>query len=830
MKRWFAGIVLLIMVCRVQAQLINWAWAKGAASPYNEVARDVAYDKNSKCAYIGGWTEGGLQNVYGPLFTNVLGSKDGFVAKYNDAGNVLWAFQIGGTGIDEIKSIAVAPSGEIYVLGNFQATVDFDPGIGVQALISNALSQDGFLAKYSSSGNFLWAVKFGGISTEETYKVYTDANGVYICGSYIGSASFTSTNSITKSTAAVQGQANFFGAKYNHDGIVQWVVSGGSTKNDLALDVVADNTRVYFTGSYERTCTLYNASGVASSTVQSISPDKFDVFVAAYNQNGSFAWSTNASSLDVDEGHAITQDANNIYISGCFKNNTLNFRYPNPQYTLQNEGNYDIFVACISKASGSYQWVSNQTGSGNGTEEPYEMDVDPSGNIVIAGYFLSELNYSPFGDNDLENSGASDIFLLGLSSSGNYLWSKKAGDDKTDTPHGITITPEGEIYLAGVYRGTSSFGGIELAEDEQDNAFLAKTGCNLMSNNVIPISQTVCVSAPPQIIGSSPQGDPGSNYTFLWQESEDNLNWISAAGTNSLQNYTPPVLYGNTYFRRIACSDNVCNDSLASNSMFLKTNPVTPAAIAGNDQSVCTPSAVVSGNMPATVSGTWSVVQGTAFIQSPNSFSTSVILSSNSVTLRWSIKSGYCNVKQDDMKITKISFPNAYAGLDTLIDSSWVQLSANMSPGLSGAWSVIAGNAQIDSINQPVTKARNLSVGENIFRWKLNNSVCESSDDVLVRYRGEYSPPEVFEIPNGFTPNNDGKNDFFVIKGLEKYSAARLRIFNRWGSRIFEDNNYRNNWNGTNMSEEKLVDDTYFYTLEVPQKGSFSGFVILKKH
>lgn len=67
-----------------------------------------------------------------------------------------------------------------------------------------------------------------------------------------------------------------------------------------------------------------------------------------------------------------------------------------------------------------------------------------------------------------------------------------------------------------------------------------------------------------------------------------------------------------------------------------------------------------------------------------------------------------------------------------------------------------------------------------------------------------------FFIPNVFTPNGDGKNDTFVILGLELFKKAELRVFDRWGNEVYLSDNYSNNWNGQGLSE-----GTYFYYLKI---------------
>ncbi|HEY8956995.1 Calx-beta domain-containing protein, partial [Chitinophaga sp.] len=65
-------------------------------------------------------------------------------------------------------------------------------------------------------------------------------------------------------------------------------------------------------------------------------------------------------------------------------------------------------------------------------------------------------------------------------------------------------------------------------------------------------------------------------------------------------------------------------------------------------------------------------------------------------------------------------------------------------------------------------------------------------------------------FPNVITPNGDGKNERFIIGGLEKYPGSTLYIFNRWGGQVYQSRDYRNDWNGSNLNES-----TYYYILEV---------------
>ena len=79
-------------------------------------------------------------------------------------------------------------------------------------------------------------------------------------------------------------------------------------------------------------------------------------------------------------------------------------------------------------------------------------------------------------------------------------------------------------------------------------------------------------------------------------------------------------------------------------------------------------------------------------------------------------------------------------------------------------------------------------------------------------------------IYNGFTPNGDGKNDFFTVEGIENFPNTRIIIYNRWGNRIYEEGNYQNNWGGT-WNDLLVPDGTYFYQVILEKGDIYSGYL-----
>ncbi len=93
-------------------------------------------------------------------------------------------------------------------------------------------------------------------------------------------------------------------------------------------------------------------------------------------------------------------------------------------------------------------------------------------------------------------------------------------------------------------------------------------------------------------------------------------------------------------------------------------------------------------------------------------------------------------------------------------------------------------------------------------------------------------------IPTGFSPNRDGVNDNFVITRPFNTNIS-LEIFNRWGNRVYMDENYQNNWGGrgnqpNRILGDELPDGTYYYIVLAKDKGTgavrkFAGYLTLKR-
>lgn len=156
----------------------SFLWAFSLGEPMFFDNHDLAIDNNDNIILTGNLL-GTLD--FDPSGTYMLTSNGfgAFISKYSPSGSFIWAYTYDNL---TITSLAVDPSNNIYYGGHFQTTVDIDPGLAVYNLTATTYF-DVFVAKLSSSGNFLWAQKEGGVSSELGGPVATDNSGnVYITG------------------------------------------------------------------------------------------------------------------------------------------------------------------------------------------------------------------------------------------------------------------------------------------------------------------------------------------------------------------------------------------------------------------------------------------------------------------------------------------------------------------------------------------------------------------------------------------------------------------------------------------------------------------------
>jgi len=116
------------------------------------------------------------------------------------------------------------------------------------------------------------------------------------------------------------------------------------------------------------------------------------------------------------------------------------------------------------------------------------------------------------------------------------------------------------------------------------------------------------------------------------------------------------------------------------------------------------------------------------------------------------------------------------------------------------------------------------SCGFDQFSYVVANEFGSDTTTVTVFIECDQGQPGELFVFNGFSPNNDGINDFFRVNGLENFPDHTLYVYNRWGNQVLVATDYQNDWAGT-WEGLTLPDGTYYYLLERGDGERVSGFV-----
>ena len=360
-----------------------------------------------------------------------------------------FAVTFGGVSNDKAYNIAVDSSGNTYITGYFQSTVDFGGGD-----ITSAGAGDIFVLKLNSSGVFQWVKTYGNTNGEQGEDIAVDSSGnVYITGGFRETIDFGG-GDVTSA-----GNKNIFVLKLNTSGVFQWVKTYGGTLTDIGYGIAVDSSsNVHITGSFRGTVD-FGGGDITSAASSS------DIFVLKLNSSGVFQWVKTYGGTSNEYGYDIALDSSgNTYITGTFLG-TVDFGGGNITAAVL----IDTFVI-KTNSSGVFQWV--KTYGGSASEFGYRIAVDSSDNVYITGHFTGTLD---FGGGNVTSVGNEDIFVLKLNSSGVFQWVKTYGDTLSDWGYGVAVDSSSNVYITGYFIGTVDFGAGDITSAGAGDIVVFKT-------------------------------------------------------------------------------------------------------------------------------------------------------------------------------------------------------------------------------------------------------------------------------------------------------------------------------------------------------------------
>ena len=260
-------------------------------------------------------------------------------------------------------------------------------------------------------------------------------------------------------------------------------------------------------------------------------------------------------------------------------------------------------------------------------------------------------------------------------------------------------------------------------------------------------------------------------------------------------------------------SNSIC--PAVTDTVIFTVTPQPTASFAGTDVQICGTSIQLNANTPTIGSAYWKKINPASSISDTLNAQALVFdLGVGSNQFIWVIKNGVCAASLDTVDV--FTFQNStapFAGNDTTVCQNQFLLKANTIDIGVGQWGIISSTGALSDFNIANAEISNLNEGENILVWTSVNGVCPiQTDTIIIQFQA--CPDTSVFIPEGFSPNNDGTNDVFIISGTGGGTVS-VQIFNRWGSKVYENNNYQNDWGGTNEDAKELLDATYYYIIKV---------------
>ncbi len=419
----------------------GWSWAQSIG---DTSANTVS---NAMCLYNG--TDILVTGAFGSASlkpgTHTLpgaGRDDVFIARFNAAGECLWATSFGGTSNEAGTAVATDDYGNIYLAGNFSSrSITFG-----NHTLQNKGEKDGFIVKIDPTKEIEWALGTGSLNDDEVTAIAVDNQGdIYVTGNISNNRIFI--KKIDKDGNVI----------WERSGIAEGLYYGFAKSNSIAID---DNNNCYITGGFHEKLIFDGSNTIWSSRNQQHSYYENNAFLAKYDPYGNFIDAVAIS--DFHNGQNICFSFNRLFIGGDKIEHGMGWGWP-----LRHS---KIYLGKFSTALNKV-WLRAAGGLTpyQSLDLPNDISADENGNIYQTGSFFSE--GLKFGPDSLENIFNQEYFyrqafIFKYDTLGNALWGKAAGNIHCDAGKSIQVVSEDTFYLAGTFESEQIYFGAHSLENK----------------------------------------------------------------------------------------------------------------------------------------------------------------------------------------------------------------------------------------------------------------------------------------------------------------------------------------------------------------------------
>jgi|GEM_PF-2732387 len=746
----------------------NPVWIEVLGGPQNGFAYSIS-SYNNRIYVTGDF----LQTIVLDQFTIFSsGNSDVFLAEINPDGQFQWAHSYGGSSDETGMDILADTDGSVYLGGSFIGPVDF----GGQLLNSGNSAADAYLAKYTDSGNLVWAKKGGSLNPttwDVINRIYADPNhAIYVTGEFGGTANFGGLQ------LSATGETDIFVARYDQSGQATWVKQGGGADFERGTGICAlQDGRVFMTGYM-----MYDGQ-----------------FDCIHIEDEEFGLQQLLGEIDFTDSLNLLLGNDTLLCQG--QSITFDVSNPGAQYLWQDGSTDPVF---ITDQPGTY-WVEIQS-TGCSFSDTIEVTASESGSLTLST-----------GDTTLCSSSSLVIDLSGSFST--FLWQ----DGSTDPVY--TITESGNYSVTRTNScGTQNSDTIEVT--------IIDPQVELGNDTTICENELLNLSAQfPQATYLWQDGSTDPEYTV----SETGTYWVTlvvsgcSATDTILVSYTPlpSVALGNDTVLCQGAQLLLSATSLPGTSYVWSDNSTLPALTISSAGYYSVTASNTCGATSDTIGISYSsfediylgadttICSGDTVIldaTSPFAFytwqdnSTASAFMVTSPGNYWVSSTSEGCEQRDTITIGFFDLPFFDLGEDTTICNGEELYLLLTHPQSFYTWE--NGSTEPDA-----------TISEEGTYWVTETNQCGFFTDTLEVAYEECACTIYF--PNSFTPQQDEINELFGPEyycGIEQYV---LHIYNRWGEVVFRTTDISSGWDG-NYNGAKIPDGVYAYDCFYQTAGIFT--------
>lgn len=361
---------------------------------------------------LGGFVVGGLFNgktdfdpTDGKDLRKPKGSDDAFIVGMRDDFSYDWTWTVGGRGAEAVWALAACTDGSVVATGYFYDRITLGEGEAQREFVSQGLA-DVFVVKLSSTGQFLWAVAFGGSDRDVPETVGVDADGsILVGGTFRNEVDFDPEGQHSVRTS--NGGDDLFVLKLSANGQFDWLKTIGGLETDRAISLdIAATGDVYIGGVFGRVVD-FNPEGGGDVHDSGTAPRH--AYVTRYSGDGSYLWTKSFGGEAYTYVRSLMIDEERLVLTGGYLG-TVDL---DPGEGIDEHppfGSRSNYV-CYWSPEGEYRL--GDVFGGDGFDRTMGIAADSAGSVYVGGDFDSLVaDFDPTaGVSEYANRGGSDIFL-----------------------------------------------------------------------------------------------------------------------------------------------------------------------------------------------------------------------------------------------------------------------------------------------------------------------------------------------------------------------------------------------------------------------------------